>query len=125
MIPQSKHNPANWTKFQEGLCASCIGSCCRIPVEVRFEDLIRLGIVSEDAKENDGERAVAKQLKKDGVIKSYREASGLFMLQDKSDGSCRYLENNACTCYERRPDVCRNFPERIGNKLGYCPFIKK
>ncbi|MBX9765905.1 MAG: YkgJ family cysteine cluster protein, partial [Bdellovibrionales bacterium] len=40
-------------------------------------------------------------------------------------GDCYFLEakTRRCTVYEKRPQVCRFFPERMGPKLGFCPQI--
>jgi len=26
---------------------------------------------------------------------------------DRGDGACKYLENNVCSIYEQRPEICR------------------
>jgi hypothetical protein len=36
-----------WIKYEKHLCASCRASCCTMPVEVRFADLLRIGVVDE------------------------------------------------------------------------------
>lgn len=98
-----------------------------MPVEVRVADLVRLEILSEQDLENEAERLLAKQLIKQKIVKSYRESTGLFMLQQQSDGACLFLDakTRRCTVYDNRPNVCRDFPERVGNRLGYCPSTKK
>lgn len=40
------------------------------------------------------------------------------------DASCIFLENNNCSIYEDRPDVCRKFGPGP-NKLLKCPHINK
>lgn len=100
-----------------------------MPLEVRIDDLIRLGLVAnidpETASKRDLQR-IAKDLQKSGIVKNYRESTGLFLMQDKLNGDCRYLdEDRLCTAYEKRPSVCRQFPEKMGLRLGFCPFLKK
>ena len=36
-----------WQKYRKGLCDTCNAGCCTLPVEVRLDDLIRLGLVDE------------------------------------------------------------------------------
>ena len=33
-----------WIKYERTMCSSCVSSCCTMPVEVRFNDLLRLGV---------------------------------------------------------------------------------
>ncbi len=97
-----------------------------MPVEVKSEDLIRLRVVSEDEIENSIKKA-AKRLKKTGIISSYREGTDLFMLTQKANGDCYFLDlkTRFCTVYDKRPDTCRNFPAVQGTRVGYCPAEKK
>jgi uncharacterized protein len=92
-----------------------------MPVEVKIEDLIRLGVVQEDEAKGSIKKLVSN-LKKKGVISSYRQHTGLFMLVQKANRDCIFLDSQSrlCTVYEKRPEVCREFP-RIGPRPGYCP----
>jgi uncharacterized protein len=119
--------PSTWKKFtNDELCHSCNASCCTMPVEVTISDLIRLKLVTEDDVQNRGLKKVAKQLAKEKWITSYREGTGLFMLTQKANRDCVFLDSRTrrCTNYENRPDVCRQFPG-IGPKPGSCPYVKK
>lgn len=33
--------------------------------------------------------------------------SSLYQILDRGDGICKYLDNNLCTIYEKRPLLCR------------------
>ena len=100
-----------------------------MPLEVRITDLIRLGLVDNIEESSLTKRdlqRIAKNLQKSGVVKSYRESTGLFLMQEKTNGDCRFLnEFRLCDVYEARPNVCRQFPEKMGLRLGFCPFQKK
>ena len=92
-----------------------------MPVEVRLTDLIRLGFVSEDEALGSIKK-IAKRLLREGVIVSYRQGTEYFMLSQKANRDCLFLnsESRLCTVYEKRPDTCRNFPS-IGPRPNYCP----
>ena len=121
MIPD-KDKPWTWVKYKEGMCQQCSGACCTMPVEIKASDIVRLGLADED-EISQSPRKVSKRLIKEGIISSYREASGNFMLTQKSNDDCYYLDlkTRLCTVYEKRPDVCRQFPSTIGPKPGTCP----
>ncbi len=92
-----------------------------MPVEVKAEDLIRLEIATIDELESSPKK-VAKRLIKEGIISSYRESTGNFMLTQKANGDCYFLNTKTrlCEVYEKRPGVCRQFPS-IGPRPNYCP----
>lgn len=95
-----------------------------MPVEVKLSDLIRLGVVSEDEAQNSFKK-MTKRLIKEGVIASYRQGTDLFMLSQQRGGECYFLgKDRLCTVYDKRPDVCRKFPE-IGPRPGWCPHHPK
>jgi Fe-S-cluster containining protein len=121
-----KDDPRTWVKFKGSLCRDCLGTCCTMPVEVKIDDLLRLEKISVDDMNLTRKKLVAR-LKKDGLIKSYREATQKFMLTSRPNGDCLFLNEKSrlCTVYEKRPDVCRDFPTRAGNRLGFCPALKK
>ena len=97
-----------------------------MPVEIKSSDLVRLDLTDVDELENSIKK-VAKRLKKEGVISSYREGTDLFMLTQKSNDDCYFLDSKTrlCTVYEKRPDTCRDFPTRVGPRIGSCPYNPK
>jgi len=121
-----KDRPSTWKKYDELNCIKCKGNCCAMPVEVRIQDLIRLGVATQDEADNSIKKA-AKKLKKEGVISSYREGTEFFMLTQKPNSDCYFLDSKTrlCTVYDKRPDTCRDFPSRIGTRVGYCPVEYK
>ncbi len=97
-----------------------------MPVEVKASDLVRLNIATEDEFLNSIKKT-AKRLKKEGFISSCREGTEFFMLTQKSNDDCYFLDakTRLCTVYDLRPDTCRDFPSIVGPKIGYCPSEKK
>lgn len=56
-----------------------------------------------------------------GMVKNFRVKTGLFTLAQRPNGDCLYLDSERrCTIYDKRPSVCRRFPE-IGPRPGHCP----
>lgn len=101
--------------------------CCRLPVEVTLEDLVRLGLVTEGTPaERKSSKKIARELIKAGKVSQYRVSLDLFQLAQRPDGDCVYLhaQKRVCTVYEQRPTVCRRFPE-IGPRPGFCPSQRK
>lgn len=92
-----------------------------MPVEVKLSDLIRLGVTTEDEAAG-SVRKLAKRLMREGIVSSYRHGTDLFMLTQKSNNDCLYLNEKTrlCTVYDKRPEVCRQFPA-IGPRPGFCP----
>ena len=97
-----------------------------MPVEIKSSDLVRLNLVSQDDIDN-SKKKVAKKLKKDGVISSYREGTDFYMITQRPNGDCYFLDARTrfCTVYDRRPDTCRDFPATLGTRVGFCPAEKK
>lgn len=95
-----------------------------MPVEIKSSDLVRLGVATEDEIAGSVKK-LAKRLKKEGIIESYRAGTEFFMLSQKANRDCRYLNSvtRLCTVYEKRPDTCRQFPS-IGPRPGFCPGSK-
>jgi uncharacterized protein len=119
-----KDRPSTWRKYRAGLCENCMAGCCTMPVEVHISDLVRLGVVSQDEADASIKK-VAKQLIREGIVSTYRQGTGLFMLTQRDGGDCYFLDKNRlCTVYERRPEVCRKFPD-IGPRPGWCPASSK
>jgi Fe-S-cluster containining protein len=97
-----------------------------MPVEIKAADLLRLGLVTEDELQSSLKK-VAKRLLKEGVIQSYRSGTEFFMLSQKSNSDCYFLDSETrfCSVYDRRPETCRGFPSALGPRVGYCPYIRK
>lgn len=121
-----KDRPSTWKKYTKELCVKCKANCCCMPVEVKSTDLIRLGVVTQDEIDQSIRKA-ARRLKKDGIIVSYREGTEFFMLSQKANGDCLFLNEKTrfCNVYEKRPDTCRQFPDQVGTRLGWCPYETK
>lgn len=67
---------------------------------------------------------LAKRLKAAKVVRSYNPKSGIFMIEQRHGRDCIFLgDDRRCTIYERRPEVCRQFP-KIGPRPGFCPASK-
>lgn len=121
-----KDRPSTWKKYDANFCTSCVANCCRMPVEVKLSDLIRLGLTDEDEAAG-SIRKLAKRLIKEKVLKSYREGTEFFMISQRSNDDCYFLhpQTRLCTVYDNRPDTCRQFPTVVGPKIGYCPGQKR
>ena len=115
-----KENPETWLKYTTGSCKTCAATCCTMPIEVRWEDLLRLNLVSKNDLFEPLKTIVAR-LKKQNIITAHRKESGLFALKQTPEGRCRYLLANRCSVYEKRPLVCRAFPLQTGWRHGFCP----
>lgn len=115
-----KDDPKTWSKYTKTSCKGCAALCCSMPIEIRWEDLQRLGFVTEDDLLQPLKKTIAR-LKKEKVITAHREETGLFAFRQTAEGKCRYVQGNKCGVYETRPLVCRAFPLRMGWRHGYCP----
>ena len=117
-----KDRPSTWKKYSAENCTRCRANCCSMPVEVKLADLLRLGIAGVDEATNSIKK-LAKRLKKEGFISSYREGTEFFMLTQKPNSDCYFLNSQTrlCTVYEKRPETCRQFPAEVGTRVGYCP----
>lgn len=117
-------DPSTWMKYKTGMCKGCWAGCCTLPVEASAFDLIRLELITEDEAAASLTK-VAKRLKREGIIQSYRAKSQLFILEQRGGRDCIFLDKERrCTVYEKRPEVCRKFP-KIGPRPGFCPAISK
>jgi Fe-S-cluster containining protein len=117
--------PSTWMKFKAGLCEGCWAGCCRMPLETSAADLITMGLTDEEEAASSLKK-LSKRLEKEGVVHSYRAATGIFMITQKPNGDCHFLDSQTrlCTIYEKRPNVCRKFPT-IGARPGFCPSGRK
>ncbi len=120
-----KDRPSTWKPYREGLCENCNAACCTMPVEISVDDLVRLGLVHEDEVQQ-SQKKIFRRLFNEGVVSSYRDKTGFFMLTQKPNGDCYFLDpiSRMCKVYERRPGVCRSFPV-IGPRPGFCPGSKQ
>jgi Fe-S-cluster containining protein len=91
-------------------------------VEVRVDDLVRMGLIDAFEAE-EPPKVLAKKLLKSGVIDHFNGKKALFTLARRANDDCRYLDERSrrCTIYARRPQTCRNHPA-IGPRPGYCPY---
>lgn len=114
-----------WLPYKAALCASCVANCCRLPVEVRIADLVRMELIDAFEAE-EAPKVIAKRLKKTGVVAHFNFKNSIFTLTQRSNGDCLYLDaaTRRCTIYALRPDTCRNHP-RIGPRPGYCAYAQK
>lgn len=117
--------PSTWTKYRAGLCEGCWGGCCTLPLEVSAKDLIRLGLITEE-EACESLKKVAKRLQKEGMIQAFQASSQLFVIEQRNGRDCIFLnpKSRLCTVYEKRPEVCRQFP-KIGPRPGWCPAGRK
>lgn len=115
---------SRWTHYKNGMCETCEGLCCYMPVEVKTSDLIRMGILADFHLEMTLKEQMKDALKHPGVAR-YTSSSERYTLTQKPDSSCYFLDaNKRCTAYSDRPDTCRNHP-KIGPKPGSCAYLKK
>lgn len=114
-----------WVKYKNSLCQTCKGTCCSLPVEVRFADLERMGVV--DAFEADEPaKKLAKRLMKQGVVGHFNHKSEIYTLARYANDDCIFLNQKSrlCDIYHNRPETCRNHPQ-IGPKPGFCAYQPK
>ena len=114
-----------WIKYERTMCSSCVSSCCTMPVEVRFNDLLRLGLVQEFERE-EPRKNIAKRLQKEGIVERFHQKSEIFTLVRRGNNDCLYLDRKTrlCTVYDLRPETCRNHP-KIGPRPGFCAYKPK
>ncbi len=96
-----------------------------MPVEVRFNDLVRMGVLHEfDAHEP--AKKLAKRLMKEGVVGHFNHKTEVYTLSRYANDDCIYLEQKSrlCTIYQNRPDTCRQHPT-VGPKPGFCAYQPK
>lgn len=112
-----------WIKYRNGLCESCMATCCTMPVEVKLGDLVRMQLVDPFEAEGEPPKQIAKRLMKAGVVSHFNFKNSIFTLARRANGDCRYLEpqTRRCTIYATRPNTCRNHPT-IGPRPGFCAY---
>ncbi len=112
-----------WSRYDKSMCQQCEALCCHLPVEVDAQDLLLMGLIDE-FEISLGERYILKKFQ-GNEIKRWDAKSNKFILSQKADGSCLFLDSERrCTIYEKRPQTCRNHP-KIGPRPGFCPYQKK
>ncbi len=111
-----------WHKYRNGLCRDCAATCCSLPVEVRLDDLIRMGLADEFERQEPA-KLLARRLQKNGVVQHFNHKQEVFTLAQHSNGDCLYLnpQSRLCTIYEHRPQTCRNHPQ-VGPRPGFCAY---
>lgn len=115
---------SRWTYYKKGMCDTCEGLCCYMPVEVTISDLIRLGILADFHLEM-SLREQMKDALKHPAVSRYTASTEKYTLAQKPDSSCFFLDaNKRCTLYDQRPDTCRNHP-KIGPRPNFCAYMKK
>jgi uncharacterized protein len=124
MKPVDVLRPKTWVRYEPSLCKGCRAGCCTLPVVVDAEDLFHMGHLTLYQVTGPLKR-IANRLKKEGIIRSFRERSRTFVLQRTKQDECIFLdENRMCRIYDRRPYVCRKFPENAV-RPGFCPSQRK
>lgn len=124
MEPVNIDFPSTWRKFKPSLCKNCWAGCCTLPLEVSSEDLHHMGFIGADEVEGSLKK-VAKRLIKEGIVESFRARTGIFTIRRTQHGDCIFLDKNRmCKIYDKRPSICRRFPE-CGPRPGYCPHTPK
>jgi len=125
-IPAANIDNLNtWVKYKSSHCNSCRGTCCSLPVEVRFADLVRMGVVDE-FEAGEPPKRLAKRLMKEGVVGHFNHKAQIYTLARYANDDCIYLDQKSrlCTIYQQRPETCRNHPQ-IGPKSGFCAYQPK
>jgi Fe-S-cluster containining protein len=124
MMRRDPQRPSTWVPYKKGMCDGCWSGCCTLPVEVSAADLIRLELITEEEAAI-SLKEVGKKLSKQGILQDYKLKEQLFILEQRYGRDCIFLsEDRLCTVYDKRPEVCRQFP-KIGPKPGFCPQSKK
>ena len=120
MKPVNIDNPKTWVKYKPSLCNGCWAGCCTFPVPVTSEDLFHMGLVTE-REVNGPLLPIAKRLMKKGIVQKFSPHKGVFVLAQKNGNDCLFLsKQRRCKIYDKRPSVCRRFPDG-GRRPGFCP----
>jgi len=125
VVPVDLTRTETWTKHQKKLCGDCRAGCCRLPVEVRIEDLVRMELVDPFEAEEQP-KLLARKLQKAGIVARFNFKNSIFTLSQRANDDCLFLDEHArrCTIYDKRPRTCRNHPQ-IGPRPGYCAYQTK
>lgn len=116
--------PSSWVKYCPSLCKGCWAGCCTMPVQVTSEELFHMGFL-QASEVNGPLKRIANRLIKQGIIRSFNARTRLFRLMQVNGNDCVFLdENRLCRIYDRRPSICRAFPQN-SVRPGFCPAIRK
>lgn len=86
------------------ICDMCGALCCKIlPPELGGSDIIRL--------------AKTLKINKRKFLKKYTHIDEKNLVYLNSP--CPFLEDNKCTVYHSRPEICREYPFVMGNISGF------
>lgn len=112
-----------WVPYRKKMCDNCRSYCCRLPVEVRNSDLLRMGLIDSFELE-DPPKAIAKRLMKAGIVAHVNIKEAIYTLTQHSSGDCMYLDRTSrrCSIYEQRPETCRQHPA-VGPRPGFCAHV--
>lgn len=120
-MPVDILRPRTWVRYNPQNCLSCQSGCCTLPLRVDSEDLHHMGFIRAD-EVNAPKLPIARRLKKQGIIRSYNQRSELFTIRRHANNDCIFLdEARRCSIYDRRPFVCRSYPE-YSVRPGFCPY---
>jgi Fe-S-cluster containining protein len=123
-MPVDILRPRTWVKFKPEHCRNCQAGCCTLPLRVDSEDLFHMGFISLQ-EVSAPQKPIAERLIKAGIVKSYNTRRKLFMIRRHRNNDCIFLDKNRrCSIYDRRPYVCRDFPNSSA-RPGYCPYQAK
>lgn len=123
-MPVDIYQPKTWVRYKPSNCTKCMAGCCSLPLKVDSEDLYHMGFLKME-EVNGPLKRIANRLIKQGIIRSYSDRTGLFLVQRHKNNDCIFLgANRLCTIYDRRPYVCRSYP-KYSVREGYCPYKKK
>lgn len=112
-------------RYRAGLCEGCWSGCCTLPVEVSLHDLMRLELVTPEEASILSPKEISHKLMRSKVIQGFSQKTQIFVLAQKYGRDCLFLDaDRRCTVYEKRPEVCRQFP-KIGPRPGYCPGARR
>jgi len=115
-------HPETWIRYHRTLCQDCRGTCCSLPVEVRVDDLVTMGLV-DPFEAAEAARQIARRLEKAGLIDHFNARNEIFTLARRANADCIFLDpqSRLCTIYAQRPATCRNHPQ-IGPRPGFCAY---
>ena len=124
LMKTDPQKPSTWKPYRKGMCEGCWAGCCTLPLEVSAYDLMRLELITEDEAASSLKK-VARRLMKEGFVRSFMSRTGVFIMEQRAGRDCIFLgeQDRRCTVYEKRPEVCRQFP-KIGPRPGFCPERK-
>ncbi|MBI1861915.1 MAG: YkgJ family cysteine cluster protein [Deltaproteobacteria bacterium] len=110
--------------FKPEYCRGCFAGCCTLPVRVDAEDLHHMGFIRHD-QVNGPLKRIASRLKREETIASYNDHTRTFVLKQRPNHDCVFLDSNRlCKIYDRRPAVCREFPKN-SIRPNHCPATRK